>query len=60
VDVDDGRVARRVRRADRALDVLRPRLRGGDVVLVKASRGVGLDVLVERLADELGAGARAR
>jgi UDP-N-acetylmuramoyl-tripeptide--D-alanyl-D-alanine ligase len=37
--------------ADReaALDELRGRLRDGDVVLVKASRGVGLDVLVDRL-----------
>jgi UDP-N-acetylmuramoyl-tripeptide--D-alanyl-D-alanine ligase len=37
--------------ADReaALDQLRGRLRDGDVVLVKASRGVGLDVLVDRL-----------
>ena len=40
---------------DEALDALRPRLRGGDVVLVKASRGIALDVLVDRLADELGA-----
>jgi UDP-N-acetylmuramoyl-tripeptide--D-alanyl-D-alanine ligase len=39
---------------DAALDVLRPRLRPGDVVLVKASRGVELDVLVDALAAELG------
>jgi UDP-N-acetylmuramoyl-tripeptide--D-alanyl-D-alanine ligase len=39
---------------DAALDALRPRLRAGDVVLVKASRGVELDVLVEALAAELG------
>ena len=32
-----------------ALDVLRPRLRDGDVVLVKASRGIGLDELVAAL-----------
>ena len=44
--------------ADReaALDELRDRLRDGDVVLVKASRGVGLDVLVDRLR---AAGVRA-
>jgi UDP-N-acetylmuramyl pentapeptide synthase len=33
--------------------VLRPRLVPGDVVLLKASRGVALDVVVERLRDEL-------
>jgi UDP-N-acetylmuramoyl-tripeptide--D-alanyl-D-alanine ligase len=44
---------------DAALDVLRPRLRDGDVVLVKASRGVALDLLVDALRAELG-GARAR
>jgi UDP-N-acetylmuramoyl-tripeptide--D-alanyl-D-alanine ligase len=37
-----------------ALELLRPRLRPGDVVLVKASRGIALDRLVERLRDELG------
>jgi UDP-N-acetylmuramoyl-tripeptide--D-alanyl-D-alanine ligase len=36
-----------------ALDLLRVRLRDGDVVLVKASRGVELDVLVEGLTAEL-------
>lgn len=36
-----------------ALDQLRGRLRDGDVVLVKASRGVELDLLVEALRDEL-------
>ena len=36
-----------------ALDVLRPRLRSGDVVLVKASRGIALDRLVDRLREEL-------
>jgi UDP-N-acetylmuramoyl-tripeptide--D-alanyl-D-alanine ligase len=46
---------------DGALDALRPRLRTGDVVLVKASRGIGLDVLVDRLAEELDvAGTPAR
>ena len=44
---------------ERALDVLRPRLRDGDVVLVKASRGIGLDLLVDGLRTEL-RGARAR
>jgi UDP-N-acetylmuramoyl-tripeptide--D-alanyl-D-alanine ligase len=41
--------------ADReaALDALRPRLRSGDVVLVKASRGIELDVLVDELAAHL-------
>jgi UDP-N-acetylmuramoyl-tripeptide--D-alanyl-D-alanine ligase len=37
-----------------ALEALRPRLRGGDVVLVKASRGIGLDVLVDALRQERG------
>lgn len=41
---------------DAALDLLRPRLREGDVVLVKASRGVGLDRLVADLRRELGPG----
>ena len=39
-----------------ALDLLRVRLRDGDVVLVKASRGVELDVLVDALRAELGGG----
>jgi UDP-N-acetylmuramoyl-tripeptide--D-alanyl-D-alanine ligase len=39
---------------DEALDVLRPRLREGDVVLVKASRGIELDRLVDGLRLELG------
>jgi UDP-N-acetylmuramoyl-tripeptide--D-alanyl-D-alanine ligase len=39
---------------DGALDALRPRLRDGDVVLVKASRGVELDLLVDALAADLG------
>jgi UDP-N-acetylmuramoyl-tripeptide--D-alanyl-D-alanine ligase len=38
---------------DAALDALRPRLRSGDVVLVKASRGIELDVLVADLAAHL-------
>jgi UDP-N-acetylmuramoyl-tripeptide--D-alanyl-D-alanine ligase len=40
------------------LATLPPRLRPGDVVLVKASRGIGLDRLVARLRDELKAGPR--
>jgi UDP-N-acetylmuramoyl-tripeptide--D-alanyl-D-alanine ligase len=35
---------------ERLLELVEP----GDVVLVKASRGVGLDVLVEELAAALG------
>jgi UDP-N-acetylmuramoyl-tripeptide--D-alanyl-D-alanine ligase len=42
---------------DRALVALRGRLHGGDVVLVKASRGIALDLLVADLRDELMAGA---
>ena len=37
-----------------ALEALRPRLRDGDVVLVKASRGIGLDHLVDGLRAERG------
>ncbi|HEY4226817.1 MAG TPA: UDP-N-acetylmuramoyl-tripeptide--D-alanyl-D-alanine ligase [Candidatus Limnocylindrales bacterium] len=37
-----------------ALDLLRGRLRDGDVVLVKASRGIELDLLVDDLRAELG------
>jgi UDP-N-acetylmuramoyl-tripeptide--D-alanyl-D-alanine ligase len=43
--------------ADAALDALRPRLRDGDVVLVKASRGIGLDRLVDTLRLEIGEAA---
>ncbi|HEY2916084.1 MAG TPA: UDP-N-acetylmuramoyl-tripeptide--D-alanyl-D-alanine ligase [Candidatus Limnocylindrales bacterium] len=46
-----------VRDRDAALDLLRKRLRPGDVVLVKASRGIELDRLVEGLiahGEELG------
>jgi UDP-N-acetylmuramoyl-tripeptide--D-alanyl-D-alanine ligase len=38
-----------VRDRDAALDLLQHRLRTGDVVLVKASRGIELDRLVEAL-----------
>ena len=43
---------------DTALDLLRPRLRDGDVVLVKASRGIALDLLVDALRAELGGAGR--
>jgi UDP-N-acetylmuramoyl-tripeptide--D-alanyl-D-alanine ligase len=42
----------RVESREEALDALRPRLREGDVVLVKASRGVELDLLVDALVAE--------
>ena len=44
--------------ADAALDALEPRLRDGDVVLVKASRGIGLDRVVDGLRLSLGEAAR--
>ena len=47
------------RDADAVLATLPPRLRSGDVVLIKASRGIGLDRLVDGLCDEL-AGDAAR
>ena len=40
-----------------ALEVLRPRLRDGDVVLVKGSRGIGLDALVDGAPGRAGSGA---
>ncbi len=40
--------------ADAALDALRPRLRDGDAVLIKASRGIALDRVVDGLRLELG------
>jgi UDP-N-acetylmuramoyl-tripeptide--D-alanyl-D-alanine ligase len=54
--VEAGLAADRVLRApdaDAALDTLRPRIRSGDAVLVKASRGIALDGLVDRLVAEL-------
>ncbi|NJD27433.1 MAG: UDP-N-acetylmuramoyl-tripeptide--D-alanyl-D-alanine ligase [Chloroflexi bacterium] len=48
-----------VRDRDRALDALRARLREGDVVLVKASRGVELDRLVAALRTELSGHGRS-
>jgi UDP-N-acetylmuramoyl-tripeptide--D-alanyl-D-alanine ligase len=47
----------RVTGVEAARDALVPRLRDGDVVLVKASRGVGLDRLVDELRRELRRGA---
>jgi UDP-N-acetylmuramoyl-tripeptide--D-alanyl-D-alanine ligase len=44
----------RVADAERARDAVLPRLRDGDVVLVKASRGIGLDRLVDGLRHDLG------
>ena len=44
--------------ADAALDALVPRLRDADVVLVKASRGIGLDRVVDGLRLSLGEAAR--
>jgi UDP-N-acetylmuramoyl-tripeptide--D-alanyl-D-alanine ligase len=41
-----------------AVDLLRGRLRDGDVVLVKASRGIELDLLVDALRAELGGNGR--
>ena len=38
--------------AEAALDALRPRLRVGDTLLVKGSRGIALDEVVERLVAE--------
>lgn len=43
-----------VRDVDAAMDTLRPRLRDDDTILVKASRGIGLDRLVDALRLELG------
>ncbi|MEZ0240657.1 MAG: UDP-N-acetylmuramoyl-tripeptide--D-alanyl-D-alanine ligase [Chloroflexota bacterium] len=55
--LDPGRVLE-VRDREAALDTLRARLRDGDVVLVKASRGVELDVLVDALKVERRSTAR--
>jgi UDP-N-acetylmuramoyl-tripeptide--D-alanyl-D-alanine ligase len=48
----------RARDAEAALEAVGPRLRDGDVVLVKASRGIGLERVVDGLRRELGEGAR--
>ena len=47
----------RVRDAETALEAIPPRLRDGDVVLLKASRGIALDRVVDGLRAELGRGA---
>ena len=55
--IEGGAPADRVLRAEdaeAALEVLRPRLRAGDTILVKGSRGIALDELVERLVAEAG------
>lgn len=54
-----GKIVRAATR-DAALGLVRPRLRDGDVVLVKASRGIELDLLVDALRAELVAGAGVR
>jgi UDP-N-acetylmuramoyl-tripeptide--D-alanyl-D-alanine ligase len=54
--MDPARITR-VRDAEAALVAVPPRLRDGDVVLVKASRGIGLDRLVDGLQRELGQAA---
>jgi UDP-N-acetylmuramoyl-tripeptide--D-alanyl-D-alanine ligase len=54
--MDRARIVR-VRDTDRALEAIPPRLRDGDVVLLKASRGIALDRVVDGLRRELGRGA---
>jgi UDP-N-acetylmuramoyl-tripeptide--D-alanyl-D-alanine ligase len=44
----------RVQDAEVALEVVPHRVRGGDVVLLKASRGIGLDRVVDGLRRQLG------
>ena len=57
--LDPARIVR-VRDVDAALEALPPRLRDGDVVLVKASRGIGLDRLVDGLRDASARRGRVR
>jgi UDP-N-acetylmuramoyl-tripeptide--D-alanyl-D-alanine ligase len=47
----------RVRDAETALETIPPRLRDGDVILLKASRGIALERVVDGLRRELGHGA---
>jgi UDP-N-acetylmuramoyl-tripeptide--D-alanyl-D-alanine ligase len=54
--LDPARVVR-VKDAEAALDVVTNRLRDGDVVLLKASRGIGLDRVVDGLRHGFGIGA---
>ena len=51
--LDPARVTR-VRDADAAVEVVVPRLRDDDVVLLKASRGIALERVVAELRRELG------
>ena len=51
--MDPSRVIR-VQDAEGALEVVPHRVRGGDVVLLKASRGIGLDRVVDGLSSQLG------
>jgi UDP-N-acetylmuramoyl-tripeptide--D-alanyl-D-alanine ligase len=53
--LDPSRVLR-VHDAEEALEVVPHRVRGGDVVLLKASRGIGLDRVVDGLRGLLGDG----
>jgi UDP-N-acetylmuramoyl-tripeptide--D-alanyl-D-alanine ligase len=52
----DGSHVIRVRDADAALEAIPPRLRDGDTVLLKASRGIELDRVVDGLRREFGGG----
>jgi UDP-N-acetylmuramoyl-tripeptide--D-alanyl-D-alanine ligase len=54
--LDPARIVR-VKDAEAALDVVTNRLRDGDVVLLKASRGIGLDRVVDGLRHGFGIGA---
>lgn len=54
--MDPARIAT-ARDGDAVLATLPTRLRTGDVVLIKASRGIGLDRLVDGLREELSGGA---
>jgi UDP-N-acetylmuramoyl-tripeptide--D-alanyl-D-alanine ligase len=61
--VDGGLEPERIATApdvETVLATLPPRLRAGDTVLIKASRGIGLDRLVEGLRIELDAGSPRR
>jgi UDP-N-acetylmuramoyl-tripeptide--D-alanyl-D-alanine ligase len=55
--MEPGRVVQ-VRDAESALEAVSPRLRDGDVVLLKASRGIGLDRVVDGLEREFGRGSK--
>ncbi|MDO8484362.1 MAG: UDP-N-acetylmuramoyl-tripeptide--D-alanyl-D-alanine ligase [Candidatus Limnocylindrales bacterium] len=57
--MDPGRIAT-APDVEAVLATLPSRLHAGDVVLVKASRGIGLDRLVDGLRDELGRGSAGR